>query len=243
MVIGFLFVSPFWLCVTIARRGVSIKMKQPRSASWATARSTSCFCAALLRVTKVVRSSSRGYIGNIVFCCLCCFLILSISAAPHLLVPPEGVPFGEIPAGEAASKSIEIRNASSSPVAVSQVKGCCGADAALSAMRIEPAAVVTLSVSLKAMLPGEFSKHIRILCDDPESPVINIPVTGTAVESKSASAASRWTLPTVVLAGIVDGFNPCSFAIMISLAGILAIGGPPARSSRICSWVSGSCRP
>lgn len=151
-------------------------------------------------------------------------------ASPRLVVPPEGVAFGEIAAGEPASKSIELRNVSSSPVAVSQVKGCCGADAALSAMRVEPASAATLSVSLKAMLPGEFSKHVQILCDDPESPVINIPVTGAAVESKTAAAASRWTLPAVVLAGIVDGFNPCSFAIMISLAGILAIGGRKRRA-------------
>ena len=167
---------------------------------------------------------------KVVFCCLCCFPMLSTLAASRLAVPPEGVAFGEIAAGEAASKSIELRNASPSPVTVSQVKGCCGAEASLSSMRIEPSSAATLSVSLKAMLPGEFSKHVQILCDDPESPVINIPVTGTAVESKTAAAASRWTLPTVVLAGIVDGFNPCSFAIMISLAGILAIGGRKRRA-------------
>ena len=167
---------------------------------------------------------------KVVFCCICCFPFLSALAAPRLAVPPEGVAFGELAAGEAASKSIELRNASSSPVTVSQVKGCCGADAALSSMRIEPSSAATLSVSLKAMLPGEFSKHVQILCDDPESPVINIPVTGTAVESNTAAAASRWTLPAVVLAGIVDGFNPCSFAIMISLAGILAIGGRKRRA-------------
>ena len=166
----------------------------------------------------------------VVFSCLCCFLLLSISAAPRLAVSPEGVAFGEIAAGEAASKSIALRNVSSSPVVVSQVKGCCGADASLSAMRIEPSSSATLTVVLKAMLPGEFSKHVQILCDDLESPVINIPVTGTAVESKTAAAASRWTLPAVVLAGIVDGFNPCSFAIMISLAGILAIGGRKRRA-------------
>ena len=163
--------------------------------------------------------------------------MLSTLSAPRLAVPPEGVAFGEIAAGEAASKSIELRNVSPSPVAVSQVKGCCGADAALSAMRIEPAAVVTLSVSLKAMLPGEFSKHVQILCDDPESSVVVVPVTGTAIESKTAAAAARWTLPTVLLAGIVDGFNPCSFAIMISLAGILAIGGRK-RKARIIGGLS-----
>ena len=157
-------------------------------------------------------------------------------AAPRLIVPPEGVAFGEIAAGEAAAKSIELRNVSSSPVAVSQVKGCCGADAALSAMRVEPGSAATLSVSLKPMLPGEFSKHVQILCDDPESPVINIPVTGAAVESKSASAASRWTLPAIVLAGIADGFNPCAFSIVIVLAGILAVGGRKRRARMLGGW-------
>ena len=84
-------------------------------------------------------------------------------AAPRLIVPPEGVAFGEIAAGEAAAKSIELRNVSSSPVAVSQVKGCCGADAALSAMRVEPGSAATLSVSLKPMLPGEFSIILLII--------------------------------------------------------------------------------
>lgn len=167
---------------------------------------------------------------KVVFICLCCSPFISALSATRLTIPPEGVAFGEIAAGEAASKSIELHNASPSPVTVSQVKGCCGAEASLSSMRIEPSSAATLSVSLKAMLPGEFSKHVQILCDDPESPVINIPVTGTAVESKTAAAALRWTLPTVLLAGIVDGFNPCSFAIMISLAGILAIGGRKRRA-------------
>ena len=167
------------------------------------------------------------------FCILLIALIFATYAGlagPRLAVPPEGVAFGEIAAGESAAKSVELRNVSTAPVAVSQAKGCCGAEASLSSMRIEPSSSATLSVSLKAMLPGEFSKHVQILCDDPESPVVVVPVTGTAVESKTAVAASRWTLPTVVLAGVVDGFNPCSFAIMISLAGILAIGGRRRRA-------------
>ena len=173
------------------------------------------------------------------FCILLIALIFATYAGlagPRLAVPPEGVAFGEIAAGETAAKSVELRNVSTAPVAVSQVKGCCGADAALSAMRIGPAAVVTLSVSLKAMLPGEFSKHVQILCDDPESPVINIPVTGTAIESKTAAAASHWTLPTVLLAGIVDGFNPCAFSIVIVLAGILAVGGRKRRARMLGGW-------
>lgn len=157
-------------------------------------------------------------------------LSASLLAAPRLVVPQEGVAFGEIAAGEEASKSIEIRNESSAAVAVSRVVACCGADAALSSVLIRPKASAELSVSLRPMPPGEFSKQARIFCDDPERPVVVIPVTGRAVEGRSAGVASRFTLPAVVVAGVVDGFNPCSFAIMMSLAGILAVGGRRRRA-------------
>ena len=185
---------------------------------------------------KLIRDGCRGHLGKVVFCCLCCFPIASALAAPRLAIPPDGVSFGEIAAGEAATKSVEIRNVSSSPVAVSQVKGCCGADAALSPMLIGPHASATLTVSLKAMLPGEFSKHVQILCDDPESPVVVVPVTGTAVEGLSPNPASRFTLPAIVLAGIADGFNPCAFSIVIALAGILAVGGRRRRARMLGGW-------
>ena len=100
------------------------------------------------------------------YCILLIALIFATYAGlsgPRLAVPPEGVAFGEIPAGESAAKSVELRNVSQSPVAISQVKGCCGADAALSTMRIEPSSGATLKVSLKPTIPGEFSKHVRIL--------------------------------------------------------------------------------
>ena len=143
--------------------------------------------------------------------CIALNLVLatfSVFAAPRLIVPPEGVAFGEISAGEAAEKAIELRNVSSSPVLISQIKGCCGADATLSAMRIEPMSGATLKVSLKPTIPGEFSKHVRILCDDPECPVVVIPVTGAAVEMPSTNISSQWTFLTVLLAGLADGFNP-----------------------------------
>ena len=171
--------------------------------------------------------------------CIALNLVLttfSVFAAPRLIVPPEGVAFGEIPAGEAAEKAIELRNVSSSPVLISQVKGCCGADAALSKTRIEPTSGATLTVSLKPTIPGEFSKHVRILCDDPECPVVVIPVTGSAVEMPSTNISSQWTFLTVLLAGLADGFNPCAFSIVIVLAGILAVGGRKRRARMLGGW-------
>ena len=157
-------------------------------------------------------------------------------AAPGLSVPPEGVAFGEIAAGAPAAKSVELRNVSSRTVSVSRVKGCCGAEASLSAMRVAPGGCATLEVRLKPLLPGEFSKHVRIFCDDPESPVAVVPVTGTAVEGGAPAASSRFTLPAVVLAGIADGFNPCAFSIVIALAGILAVGGRRRRARMFGGW-------
>lgn len=57
--------SPFWLCVTIARRVVSIKMKQPRSASWATARSISCFRAAVAAAIAAAIAAAAKQITDV----------------------------------------------------------------------------------------------------------------------------------------------------------------------------------
>ena len=95
-------------------------------------------------------------IKKMILCIALNLLLATFSAfaAPRLIVPPEGVAFGDIPAGEAIEKSIVLRNVSSSPVLISQVRGCCGADAALLKMRIEPASGATLTVSLKPTIPG-----------------------------------------------------------------------------------------
>ena len=85
---------------------------------------------------------------------------LSASAAPRLVIAPEGVAFGEVAAGGTASRSVEVRNASPFPVAVSSA---------------------VLTVSIRSKEPGEFSKQVRILCDDPECPVVSVPVSGTVV--------------------------------------------------------------
>ena len=158
-------------------------------------------------------------------------------AAPRLVVPPEGVALGEIAAGEEARGSVRLRNAGDAPLHVSRVKACCGATAELSLMVLPPGGAAELAVTLKPQFPGALDKSVQVVCDDPANPVVSIPVTGRAVEGSAPSAASRFTLPVLVLAGVVDGFNPCSFSIMIALAGILAIGGR-RRRARILGGLS-----
>ena len=46
--------------------------------------------------------------------------------------------------------------------------------------------------------------------------------------------AGAWL--TVIVAGIVDGFNPCAFSVVITLAGILAVGGRHPRARLWGGW-------
>ena len=162
-------------------------------------------------------------------------LALVATATPRLESPASGVSLGEVASGEPLSGCVEVRNAGDTDLHVSLVKACCGATAKLSSLTLVPGASAVLTVTLKPQLPGELSKPVRVFCDDPKRPVVVIPVTGTVIDV--GLLPSRLRLVTVVLAGFVDGFNPCSFSAMIALAGILAIGGR-RRRARILGGLS-----
>lgn len=174
--------------------------------------------------------------------CLAFVLIAHSATAARLQVPPEGVSFDEIPAGESVTRTISIENVSSVPVAVSRVKACCGAEVELSPMVVPPSEKAGLSVTLHPMPPGKFEKSVQLLCDDPEKPLVEIPVSGTVLAGSSAKAVSSRAIPAIVLAGLADGFNPCAFSIVIVLAGILAVGGRNRRARLLggCAFCFGS---
>ena len=121
------------------------------------------------------------YVGS---CCLCCFLIVISSvafAAPRLIVPSEGIAFGEVAVGSNVVGKVVLRNEGSTTVSVSRVKACCGAKAELSSPKIPPNGSAMLSVSLTPQEIGAFSKSIQIACDDPERPILSVPVSGVVV--------------------------------------------------------------
>ena len=165
------------------------------------------------------------------------FAALSALSAPRLVVTANGVEFGEVAAGESTTKLVEVRNASSLPVAVSQVKGCCGAEVSLAPMRIEPQASATLAVRIKPADPGVFSKDIRIFCDDQECPVVTVPVSGVAVASADAPAQkaplreriAKVAVLAVLCAGAAwflwKGRERLSLPYCISSAARLGVGG------------------
>lgn len=164
------------------------------------------------------------------------FTFASAVLAGNLAVPLEGVDFGEIVAGANSEISVPVRNIGNRDIRISRVKPCCGAEASLSSMVLKPGAEAELTVKLSPSIPGQFSKTVHIYCDDPQGPVVAVPIVGTAVASSSSNVASRYTLPAVVLAGVADGFNPCAFSIVIALAGILAVGGRRRRARMLGGW-------
>lgn len=153
--------------------------------------------------------------------------------APKLLLPPGGVEAGDVVAGEAAKAELKLGNAGDSELKVFRVKACCGAEAKLEPMTLPPGGEGTLTVTFTINAPGEFSKSVHLYSNDPERPAAAIPVTGTGIESAAGRGAWRATATAVAAAGIADGINPCTFAVMTTLAGILALGGRKRRARMI----------
>lgn len=185
-------------------------------------------------------------------------------AEPSLEFSPSGCDFGELGAVELAERAIVVRNIGPAPVRIISVRACCGAKATVSAGEVAPSGNVELRVSVTTgTRPGPFRKTVTVISDDPGRPMAALALTGSvrrtvpsvlgdevvlvdataardaSQEPSSAPAEAKLSLsvPAVVLAGVVDGFNPCSFAIVVSLAGILAIGGR-RRRARILGGLS-----
>ena len=98
------------------------------------------------RSTRITRQNAIG-----AFVCFVVSLHASSAlAAPRLAVPQEGIAFGEIPAGEGASRSIEIRNVSAHPVAVAQVAVC---------LRLEVLSELSILSRLDVQLQIEHANH------------------------------------------------------------------------------------
>ena len=200
----------------------------------------------------------------IAFALCSAFLPAGLLAAPCLEFSPSEVDFGELGPVETSVRTVSLRNVGPVPVRIVRVKACCGAKAAVSAASISTSETAELRVSVTTgVRPGPFRKTVTVISDDPVRPMFTIALVGSVRETvpavrgdevvllDDAAAADiphalgaaegvarlSLTVPAVVLAGLVDGFNPCSFAIMISLAGILAIGGRK-RKARILGGLS-----
>ena len=101
-------------------------------------------------------------------------LVYSSFATPRLSFPSEGIVLGEFAAGEPVSGTAELRNAGDTLLRIAGVRGCCGMGAELSSRTIPPGGSATLTVTLRPPPPGPVSNAVRIRCDDPARPSVEV---------------------------------------------------------------------
>ena len=89
----------------------------------------------------------------------------------------QNVDFGEVAANETLVREARIGNSGDAPLSVSRVKACCGAKAVLEEPLIQAGTSSLLRVELNpGALPGPFRKTITLFSDDPQNPVLIIPL-------------------------------------------------------------------
>ena len=164
-------------------------------------------------------------------------------AAPEIAADLS-IDLGEVVANGVVAREMFVRNVGDKPLEVSRVKACCGAKATLAEMMIPPGTSSVLRVEVNpGASPGPFRKSVTVYSNDPKNPALMIPLVGSvkdftveeqngnvALVTGAANAELDCSLPVVLFAGFVDGFNPCAFSIVIALAGILVVGGRRRRA-------------
>ena len=188
---------------------------------------------------------------------LCVFGSFASKASDALIFVPAELDLGEINPVETVSRKVKIVNPGNSPVRIVRARACCGAKVSLSSSIIPPSESVEMDVAFTSGLAaGVFRKSVTVVFDKAQLPLVTYNIKGvvreaflaksgsavevlpskhpspTSVESGviSSSTFVSIALPSVLFAGLVDGFNPCAFSIVIILAGILAVGGRHRKS-------------
>ena len=117
-------------------------------------------------------------------------LALRLFAGPVVSLSSQTLDLGEIPAGVETVRSVTVSNAGDAPLTVLKVSACCGASASVSSPRLAPGETAELTVTLRPLVPsGAFGKSIRLYTDDPDHPVAEVSVIGSARAAAVTPAA------------------------------------------------------
>lgn len=178
-----------------------------------------------------------------------------VSATPCIRLEKPNHDFGEVAPNVTVDWSCAVSNVGDRVLSVMSVRACCGASVGEFPSALQPGTGAVLRVSLNpGAQPGPFRKTVTVFSDDPKHPVSivtlsgrirdYVPVVGdgkvrlvSAGEGPPRSSSSiPLTVPVILVAGLVDGFNPCAFSIVIFLAGTLAVGGRRRRARLLGGW-------
>lgn len=107
---------------------------------------------------------------------------LDVTAAPDLAVSPEAVPFGSVPTGGTAVRTLTVVNRGWLPLIVSSIGSAAPSIVVQpSSFTLAPQTVRTVSATFHPTSPGLTSSTIVFASNDPDHPSLVLPANGVAI--------------------------------------------------------------
>lgn len=154
---------------------------------------------------------------------------------------PQGKEYnlGNLEEGKIYERSFTIKNTGDSDLEVKAVKVGCGCTTILypkDKVKVSPDQAIESKFTFNTEgMDGEGVKYIYIESNDPDEPVIKLKLTCN-VQRQSQAVISRFLsfgVLTVMGAGLIDGFNPCAFTVLVFFISFLTFAGYKKRELSI----------
>lgn len=154
---------------------------------------------------------------------------------------PQGKEYnlGNLEEGKIYERRFTIKNTGDSDLEVKAVKVGCGCTTILypkDKVKVSPDQAIESKFTFNTEgMDGEGVKYIYIESNDSDEPVIKLKLTCN-VQRQSQAVISRFLsfgVLTVMGAGLIDGFNPCAFTVLVFFISFLTFAGYKKRELSI----------
>lgn len=161
------------------------------------------------------------------------FAAAGISWAGPKIELPQGKEYnlGNLEEGKIYERSFPIKNIGDGELEVKAVRVGCGCTTILypkDKIAVSPSQAIEAKFTFNTEgMDGEGVKYIYIESNDPDEPVIKLKLI-CSVQRQSQAVISRFLsfgVLTVMGAGLIDGFNPCAFTVLVFFISFLTFVG------------------
>ncbi|HKQ62614.1 MAG TPA: choice-of-anchor D domain-containing protein [Candidatus Polarisedimenticolaceae bacterium] len=163
---------------------------------------------------------------------------LTVLAAPNLRVSADLLEFGNVFLGQAAPRSLQLENTGSAPLTVSVLTDRAEFVPTATSFVLAPHASAELRVVFAPAAAGPSAALLALASDDPDRPLLELPLAGTGVEPPQLELAppafdvtllgGQQRLETLVLANA--GRGPLDLALHVAPSGSFLTVEPAAGS-------------
>ena len=170
-----------------------------------------------------------GFTATLFFIFVACGICFAL---PELSLP-QGNEYnlGRLEEGKIYARGFSIKNIGDDELKLKAVRVGCGCTTITypkNKVRVLPNQAIEVKFTFNTEgMEGEHTKYIYIESNDPDEPIIKVKLICN-VERQSAAVISRFLsfgLFTVLGAGLIDGFNPCAFTVLVFFISFLSFVG------------------